>query len=269
VHAVRTGRSGPYTRAAVVEDLARALEVDRPSDVYVAHPFDAHPDHASTYLLLRDALDAVRMPVRVHRAMVHAGPCWPAGSSAAPPCASVRETLGTPLPPLPAPLAGWVFDERVPVPDGGRRKRAVIAGYASQIEAADPADDWLASFGRADEVFETEHIIFAEGHAGRRDGAREALRRRWGAGEPMSLGREGTDDAVVLRCGPDTLSLTAFGLVRAFPLPSSPDDGCEVVVWQRGADGGGLAELEVRVDGVRRALWPWTPSLDRDDPDHR
>ncbi|GAB4207901.1 MAG: hypothetical protein OHK0013_25870 [Sandaracinaceae bacterium] len=266
VHRARTGAAGAYTWATAVEDLAQALVADRPSDVYVAHPFDAHPDHATTYVLLREAIDAARASVRVHRAMVHAGPCWPAGSGLAPPCTPVRETVGTPLPPLPPPLSAWTFDERVRVADGGQRKRAVIAGYASQLETPDPADDWLLSFGRADEVFETE-VLAPDGPgpaAVRRTDAREELHARWSAGRTLVLRAAGgatPGERLRLVCGPEGLTLRGTDLARTLPLPAPPVQGCEVKVWRLGADRGGLAELEVRVDGARRALWPW-PSPD-------
>lgn len=267
VHRARTGAPGPYTRDAAIEDLARALEAERPSDVYVAHPFDAHPDHATTYVLLREAIDAARATVRVHRAMVHAGPCWPAGSSLSAPCVPVRETLGSPLPPLPPPLSSWTFDERVPVRDGGVRKRAVIAGYVTQIETPDPADDWLSAFGRADEVFETEQLAPGrEGEPGSsRVGAREEQRAAWGTGRTVVLrpATEASDEAGLrLRCGREALSLEGLDLARTLPLPAPPAEGCEVTVWRLGADRSAVAELEVRVDGVRRAVWPW-PSASR------
>lgn len=264
LHRARTGEPAPYTRGALVEDLATALAAERPADLYVAHPFDAHPDHASTYLLVREALERAEIaPPRLHRAMVHAGPCWPNGAGTAGPCPPVRESLGTPFPPLPGPLSTWSLDERVPVADGGRRKRAAIALYTSQLETPDAADDWLSAFGRADEPFEAERLApGADGQlvrAGSRVEAQRSLARGASADLAPALEGSASDPALPgglrVTCGPEALTLSAPGLERSTPLP---DEGpCELTLHRLGPERGGQAELEVRVGGRRRAVWPW------------
>nr|MDQ3038040.1 PIG-L family deacetylase [Myxococcota bacterium] len=57
VHTRRAGSPGTYTAQGAIDDLVHLLERDRPSDVYVSHPIDDHPDHATTYVLLRRALE--------------------------------------------------------------------------------------------------------------------------------------------------------------------------------------------------------------------
>lgn len=160
VHTARTGRPGSYTAENAIADLAYLLERDRPSDVYVSHPLDRHPDHATTYVLFRRALERARsnrLP-RVHRAIVHAGGCWPNGSAPAEPCPDAGESHGTPYPPLPEPLARYAPDEHVPVPDGGSLARRAIAEYRSQLHT-DVDHDWLGDFARAEAIYWTETLV--------------------------------------------------------------------------------------------------------------
>ncbi|MEW6430947.1 MAG: PIG-L family deacetylase [Myxococcota bacterium] len=148
-HTRRTGRPAPFTAPALTGDLAALLERLAPRDVYLPHGLDEHPDHAATYLFFRRALARlVRGPVTVHRAVVHAGPCWPTD------CATSLAP-DEPLPELPAPFDGYRPTERVPIE--GRRKLALIAHYASQAPGG-AERDWLAGFARRDEAFFTETL---------------------------------------------------------------------------------------------------------------
>ncbi len=148
-HRARTGRPAPFTAGALTEELAALLQRLTPRDVYLPHGLDAHPDHAATYVYFRRALARIeRGPVTVHRAVVHAGPCWPTD-------------CGTPfgpderLPALPAPLDGYAPTERVTV--DGRQKLALIARYPSQLDGS-VERNWLAGFARRDEAFFTETL---------------------------------------------------------------------------------------------------------------
>lgn len=158
VHRARTGQPGAYTHEAAVEDLVALLEADQPSDITTAHPLDEHPDHAETYLLLRRALESARLktiPV-LHRALVHLGPCWPNGSGVSKPCPAVN-ALGQRFQPLPPPFTAYHPDERLLNADGGKLALSAIGDYPSQLTRP-LAEDWLASFARAEFGFYTEQL---------------------------------------------------------------------------------------------------------------
>ncbi|MBX7194572.1 MAG: PIG-L family deacetylase [Sandaracinaceae bacterium] len=159
VHTRRTGAPGPYTAAAAIDDLRALLEDEHPSDVYVAHPIDEHPDHATTYVLLRRALEVASIePPRVHRALVHVGGCWPNGDRGREPCDAITGELGTPYPPLPAPLAAYAPNEHLVVDDGGAEARAAIAQYRSQLHV-EVEHDWLGTFARGESIAWHETLV--------------------------------------------------------------------------------------------------------------
>ncbi len=160
VHAQLHGEAGAYTLDGAVGDLVALLERDRPSDVYVAHPIDAHPDHATTYLLLRHALERASLETlpRVHRALVHVGGCWPNGDRPREPCDAITGELGTPYPPLPAPLDRYRASERLVVDDGGAHARRAIAQYGSQLHV-EVEHDWLGTFARGESIAWPEQLV--------------------------------------------------------------------------------------------------------------
>ncbi len=150
-HLARSGSPAPYTADALEEDLAAVLERTRPRDVYVTHPIDTHPDHAATYAYLRRALDRADVaPPRIHRAIVHSGPCWPDGQSRERPCPPVVPDPHAAWLPLPDPFGAYAPRELVPVVDPDAKLRA-IGAYRSQF-GDDPEHDWLLTFARAQEA---------------------------------------------------------------------------------------------------------------------
>ena len=163
-HRARTGAAGTYDARSLEEDLAALLGRLRPHDLYVTHPLDSHPDHAATYAYVRRALDRLGgVPPRLHRAVVHAGPCWPNGRGNAEPCpVIVTHDLTSPVPPLPDPYGTYAPPERARVPDPARKLDA-IGAYRSQL-GSDPDHDWLTTFARADEPFWPEVLTCAAGH---------------------------------------------------------------------------------------------------------
>lgn len=165
VHTHLTGAPATYTAAHAVGDLAALLEREQPSDVYVAHPIDEHPDHATTYVILRRALEAARLSQlpRVHRALVHVGGCWPNGDRPREPCEPITGPLGA-YPRLPEPLDAYRPNEILSVDDGGATARRAISHYGSQLHV-DADHDWLGAFARADAIAWTETLVSHDGHA--------------------------------------------------------------------------------------------------------
>lgn len=157
-HRRRHGEPALYTRENAVADLAEVLGDLMPRDVAVTHPHDTHPDHATTYALLRDAIDRLPDRPRVHRALVHNGDCWPNGTESHEPCAPTLVAPSRPTPPLTGLLTGYVARERIPVPpscllpDRAQNKKIrAIAAHASQTRAS--YDSYLFGFARSDEMF--------------------------------------------------------------------------------------------------------------------
>ena len=160
----KRGHAHPYTRADAVNDLTQVLDELRPADIIVTHPADTHPDHAATYAILRDALDARTFAPRVHRAIVHNGDCWPNGVEPKEPCADTRIDPRAPTMPLTGRLAGYVPGERLPVPEScllldpaQNKKLRAIAAHASQTRGK--SDSYLFGFARADETFFPETLV--------------------------------------------------------------------------------------------------------------
>jgi len=282
VHARLTGSAGAYVAENAVADLAALLERDRPSDVFTAHPIDDHPDHAATYVLLRRALERARpegLP-RIHRALVHAGACWPNGSDPSEPCPAIDPSAPrSPYPPLPGPLGGYVPDERLAVPDLGARARRAIAEYRSQLHV-DVEEDWLGSFARADAVYWTEVLAPDPAHPDRLEPgpvgapvplpleieaqgsvtvargpshapARFLLRGDTGPSGSLRLRvfGSGPGEGYEIVLSADRLELRGHGIGRVVPLPATAETEHALEV-RASLDPAGALRLEARRDGV-------------------
>lgn len=147
-HTARTGHPAEWTSGALTGDLQALLLRLAPTEVYLPHEIDEHPDHAMTYVYFRRALDLLAVaPALVHRGVVHAGECWPSDC--------IRYfTPELPTPPLPRPLAETI--ERFPVDP--LKKLAAIKKYTSQLSP------WLTSFARKDETFFPEKYVRVGDH---------------------------------------------------------------------------------------------------------
>ena len=137
-----------YTGASVLADVRRQMLADRPTDIYVTHPSDDHPDHAAASVFVRTALDQLKeagvpwaRTARLHYYLVHRGD-WPVPQG-------LHEDA--PLPP-PAQMAGldtrWEQFDLTPY--DVKRKYAAIKRYKSQTEMM---DRFLFSFARRNELF--------------------------------------------------------------------------------------------------------------------
>jgi LmbE family N-acetylglucosaminyl deacetylase len=238
-HRARTGEPGAYVAASLEGDLVALLGRLRPRDVYVTHPLDSHPDHAATYVYLRRALDRLAgAKPRVHRAVVHAGPCWPNGRGLTEPCPAVdtQVSLPTPIPALPDPYAAYAPSEHALVPDPAR-KLAAIGEYRSQL-GDDPDHDWLRTFARTDEPFWPDPLF-----------ARSP-------GVAVSLSRAAVDADVgpyhlTLSADADSVTLTRDGRkLRKWLLPFDGREGAHAFALAISAGDEGGREVAVERDGV-------------------
>ena len=162
VHSTWFGESATYTADNAVADLDALLESLRPRQIVVTHPMDVHPDHAATYALLRRALARTGQTPTLHRALVHAGDCWPLGPEPAEPCPRTVIDPSAPFPPLFGALRDYRFTERIPVPDDFLRpevdanpKLRAIRIYRSQLGPS-PLESYLFAFSRREEPFFVE-----------------------------------------------------------------------------------------------------------------
>lgn len=232
-HARRTGEHALYTDEALEEDLAAIVSRTRPREVYVPHGIDDHPDHAMTYAFVRRAFERARfVPRTVHRAVVHAGPCWPNGRSAREPCPPVTVETSETMPALPAPFDRYVARERIAVPQGGAFKLAMIARYPSQT-GPKPETDWLAAFARADEAFYPEVLE-------RDDDEPDQYERAPSRAASRSLAPQPT-----------------FALVQAAPPRPERPSRCSGYDLVTNDDRSALTLYARRGDGAPRALRSW------------
>lgn len=172
LHSVLTGSAAAYTAGSLVGDLASLLEQVRPRDIYVSHPLDHHLDHAFTYAYLRRALE--HLPswrpsgLRVHRALVHFGGCWPNASTppgaGTPLCPAVRFAPAAAWPELPAPYQRYRPNEQRASPTAMRStdpehnpKFQAIAAHATQTGPRPPLS-YLFGFARRSEPFWSERL---------------------------------------------------------------------------------------------------------------
>lgn len=140
----------PYAGESLLRDLKQQMQADRPTDIYVTHPNDDHPDHAAASVFVQTALADLKaqgepwaQQARLHYYLVHRGD-WP--------CPQGLHENYT-LPP-PAPMADldthW---EQLPLSKSDvEKKYAAILRYPSQTELT---GRFLFSFARMSELFGT------------------------------------------------------------------------------------------------------------------
>ncbi|MFQ3611643.1 MAG: PIG-L family deacetylase, partial [Fimbriimonadales bacterium] len=135
----------PYTVPALIDDLKRVLKEFQPTDVFVSHPLDDHPDHMASALLVREALeqayhqDLLIQRPRLYYYIVHRGD-WPLPQGEHP-----QRDL---TPPLGLTYENWQILHLSQ--DAQDRKRRALMAHESQV-ALMPR--FLTSFLRQNELF--------------------------------------------------------------------------------------------------------------------
>ena len=252
VHSTWFGGSATYTADNAVVDLSALLESLRPRQIVVTHPMDVHPDHAATYALLRRALARTGMTAKLHRALVHAGDCWPLGPEPAERCSRTVIDPSASFPPLLGALRDYRFTERIPVPDDflspdvdANPKLRAIRIFRSQLGPS-PLETYLFAFSRREEPFFVESPESC--------GADPDSACAMSAGPPL--------DVVLSRTAPQQSVSQHLPLAVAFDWPKSPP-ALEVLADESGAyrfayDPRGRAGVLSRVDrGEPRILKTW------------
>ena len=135
-----------YCGESLLSDIEKVIKAEKPTDVYVPHPCDNHPDHYATYCFVAAAIEQLRFEgdakgITVHTYLVHRGD-WPTPRGYQP-----REPLA---PPYGLARAGTQWSSLALSPDIAERKRRAIAQYKTQ---ADVERSFLMSFARDNELF--------------------------------------------------------------------------------------------------------------------
>ena len=142
--------NGPYCGEGLLDDIKHQMLAEQPTDVYVTHPNDDHPDHAAASVFVRTALEQLRASgvpwaksAHLHYYLVHRGD-WPIPQG-------LHEDAAL-LPPgqmasLDTHWAALPLTKR-----DTQKKYAAIKRYRSQVLAS---SRFLFSFARRNELFGT------------------------------------------------------------------------------------------------------------------
>ena len=138
----------PYCGEGLIGDIQRIVSSERPTDVYVPHPSDNHPDHYATYCFVTAAVAQLESEgnefaarIRMHTYLVHRGD-WPVPRGDHP-----NEALAPPH----ALAQGDTKWYTLPLEtDIAQAKRAAIRRYRSQTAIE---KGFLTSFARRNEIF--------------------------------------------------------------------------------------------------------------------
>jgi LmbE family N-acetylglucosaminyl deacetylase len=168
----------PYAGSAVLSDLVRLMRQVKPTDVYVTHPADDHPDHSAAASFAQAALlslrgggaasDAWARDARVHYYIVHRGD-WPLPQGRHP---------NAPLAPPPGLAESdtrWAVYR--PSAEARAAKAAALNEYRSQLRIT---GRFLNSFLRANELVGElpEPTVMADGAPAHvRDAAQDDVAR--------------------------------------------------------------------------------------------
>lgn len=142
-------RRTPYCGDSVLTDIERLLKDVRPTDLYVTHPADDHPDHSAAAAFAQAALGSLRaepadLPwagkVRTHYYIVHRGD-WPLPQGLHP---------DRPLAPPPGLASSdTLWSAYVPTDQARVAKARALDRYASQMRVS---RRFLTSFLRSNEL---------------------------------------------------------------------------------------------------------------------
>lgn len=133
---------------SVLSDVVSILKETKPTDIYIPHPLDNHPDHYATYCFIVAAMEQLRSEgadfidsMDTHTYLVHRGD-WPVPRG---------DHSDRPLSPPHAMATGDTEWESLELsPEIAQMKREAIKQYKTQT---DVEKSFLMSFARANELF--------------------------------------------------------------------------------------------------------------------
>ena len=140
----------PYCGAALLSDIKQQMLTERPTDIYVTHPNDDHPDHAAASIFVRTALQQLKasglpwaQAAHLHYYLVHRGD-WPTPQG-------LHEDAAL-LPPGPMASLDTHWMALPLTLRDTQKKYTAIKRYQSQVAAS---SRFLYSFARRNEIFGT------------------------------------------------------------------------------------------------------------------
>lgn len=161
-HYYMFGSHALYNRYNIVQDLQTIIQTFKPDHIYTTSEFDHHSDHATTYLLLRMALDAVASADPAYKPVLHKTIVW-SGHEDIWPTPTDPTTYHAEIPDLSLTPLVWANRESLDVPWVmqstylyGNPKYNAVEAHVSQ---AGPygSDSFIAHFVHKDEIFWTEN----------------------------------------------------------------------------------------------------------------
>jgi LmbE family N-acetylglucosaminyl deacetylase len=139
-----------YCGSALLADIKRQMLADQPTDIYVTHPNDDHPDHAAASVFVRTALEQLKasgvawaQTAHLHYYLVHRGD-WPTPQG-------LHEDAAL-LPPGPMASLDTHWTALPLSKRDTQKKYTAIKRYRSQVEMS---SRFLYSFARQNELFGT------------------------------------------------------------------------------------------------------------------
>jgi len=135
-----------YCGESLLSDIEKTIKEDRPTDIYLPHPCDNHPDHYATYCFVAAAVEQLRAEgyakgIRMHTYLVHRGD-WPTPKGDHP-----AEPLAPPYA-LASSVTHWT--SLALSPEVTDLKRGAIKEYRTQTAME---RGFLMSFARRNEIF--------------------------------------------------------------------------------------------------------------------
>jgi Uncharacterized proteins, LmbE homologs len=181
----------PYSGSALLADLERLIRKVRPTDVFVTHPADDHPDHYSAAAFTQAALQTTPdNAIRLHYYIVHRGD-WPLPQGAHP------DKPLVPPPGLTDRDTHW--RSYAPSPEAREAKKRALSAYASQLAVM---GRFLRSFLRENEIFGSLDVAHVSRHkmATALDGRQDDLARYLDpAADVSAISVARTEDGAALR----------------------------------------------------------------------
>ena len=142
--------NAPYCGASLLQDIKQQMLAEQPTDIYVTHPNDDHPDHAAASVFVRTALQQLKasgalwaQTAHLHYYLVHRGD-WPTPQG-------LHEDAAL-LPPGPMASLDTHWTALPLSKRDTQKKYTAIKRYASQIASS---SRFLYSFARRNEIFGT------------------------------------------------------------------------------------------------------------------
>jgi LmbE family N-acetylglucosaminyl deacetylase len=159
-HSYRFGAPANYNRPNIVTDLATILQAYRPEHIYTTSEFDQHTDHATTYRLLRLALDQVHSQDPSFAPVIHKTIIWSTDPTIWPARADPTTYHGE-TPGLGSTSLRWAdrasLDVSVPMQDPDLRINLKYQATLAHASQASDADAFILKFTHKDEVFWSEN----------------------------------------------------------------------------------------------------------------